>query len=92
MSVKSFIALAGRRFMSALAHQTVSRTRNSGSLGRRTESPGIGESCDAIRRSMCVAVFAIQTTETDMLDGWDEVLSNRGISRTPRNVAFWTRH
>src|SRR6266853_2779636 len=83
MSVKSFIALAGRRFMSALAHETVSRTSNTGLFRRADGVAGIGESCDATRECMYAAVFAIPTTRLSCWMAGTRFSVTQRISRTP---------
>ena len=88
MSVKSFIAWAGRRFMSALAHQTVYNEQYQAlSEGERSRW-----NWRVIRRNPKVYVrgrVRHPDHKTVMLDGWHEVLSNtENLSHAMRNVAF----
>ena len=90
---ESFIAWAGRRFMSALAHQTVSQTSNTGLSRRANGVAGIGESCGATRRSMYAAVFAITTTRLSCWMAGTRFSVTQRVSRTPCGMWLsWIRH
>jgi hypothetical protein len=93
MSVKSYIALAGRRFMSAPAHQMVSQTSNTGLCRRANGIVGIGVSCDATRKCMCVAECAMRITRRSRWMAGTRFSATQRISRTPCGMWLsWTRH
>jgi hypothetical protein len=93
MSVKSYIALVGRRFMSAPARQIVSQTSNTGLSRRANGIAGIGVSCDATRECMCVAECAIRITRRSRWMAGTRFSVTQRISRTPCGMWLsWTRH